>query len=517
MKKSLIILSALTSFLQAADGSLDPSFGSAGTAIFSALQTAFSALFIQTDGKILVSTTAANGSFLARITTSGTLDQSFGPGGQGYISLSSLMSNRPLSINNFIIQPDGKIVLVGGFNDTHTGLIMRLNPDASLDTTFNMSGFQEVAIPERQRSLTMNNLALDKNGVITAVGTSLGFIICNPQICGSLVIVRLNSDGSLDSSFPYNGQTYFPLFLGETIDVTSVAIDQNQNIVVAGPTNNVTATYYYIARIQPNGPLDVTFNPTGFEPGVLVDTSVNLNPNYRPQLHIQPDGKYIVGISNADSPEVIRYNTDGSLDTSFGTGGRTIPISPDFMQLNAVALQSNGAILILGTDGNTESYLTVRFTSAGQLDLSFNTTGIVTTPFTPVVNGTALALQQNGYIVGAGCSSGAGFLSPTGALTLVRYINSPALLPTLITSRDISGTAQPKSIVEVFEGSNSLCMTDDIIGSWSCSVTAPLGATLAAVAHYPAGYVNLLGTCSGALQPQSPLSVAIVSKYCPCL
>lgn len=264
------------------------------------------------------------------------------------------------------IQSDGKI-LVGGKFDTYNGIkrqsIARLNSDGKLDTSFNPGtsvGTGEI------RSISIQN-----DGKIIIVGY---FISYNGIARNS--IARINSDGSLDTSFDPG------LGVGSTIYDTSIQIDGK--IIIGG----YFATYNgiprnCIARINSDGSIDTSFNPGSAANGPIYTTS------------IQSDGKIIIGgnfntFNTIQKKFLARLNSNGSLDTSFNTGTGLDS------QVNTISIQSDGGIIVGGDftiiNGITNKY-TARFLNNGSFDPTF---GGNSSPYGVTV---ATCIQTDGKIV----------------------------------------------------------------------------------------------------------------------
>ena len=217
-------------------------------------------------------------------------------------------------VNAVKLQADGK-VLVGGtfsnFNGTAARRLARLNPDGTRDATFNIgTGFE---------SGLVNALAVQHDGKVLAVGT---FLTYNGVTQNG--IARLNTDGSLDATFTS--------VVSSSFSVTNVALQADGKVLVAGTvtTNNITKGQ--VIRLQADGRLDAGFTAAT---EMIVQS-----------LTLQVDGKVLVGgaltVNSVTKGQVVRLKTDGSLDDSFNTG------TGFDAQVNAVALQTNGHVLVGG-------------------------------------------------------------------------------------------------------------------------------------------------------------------------
>jgi uncharacterized delta-60 repeat protein len=289
----------------------------------------------------------------------GRLDTSFGVGG----NTTTVISGTAIGMAS-ILQPDGKFLLTGtNFSDDF--IVARYNQDDQLDTSFGNGGIvkTDVAGYEEPRNIT-----LQLDGKIIVVGGSEDF-----------VLVRYNKNGSLDTSFGSGGMAYTD-FGGRDIG-NAVVIRANGKIVVAGNTQN-SFNDFAIARYKTNGSLDTTFGSggkviTAF--GYLPSGDESDDMAYGAVL--QSDRKIIVvGWTNLHIDEecaLVRYNTNGSLDSTFGSNGISLKLIHDGVESQSVILQNDGKIVIAGhiMSGYTHGFAVVRFNTNGVLDQTFGTKG----------------------------------------------------------------------------------------------------------------------------------------------
>ena len=354
-----------------ADGSVD-SFdpGTTGTGdVFALLQ--------QADGKILVggfftglggSTGTTPRSHLGRLYADGTVDADLNPGANGHVI-------------TLAVQRDGKILAGGGFTMLGGGgtgtaarsYVARLNPDGSLDGSFNPGANSYVltlAVQPDGKILV--------GGVFTMLGGGTGTSPRN-------FIGRLNPDGSVDAAFNpgTNGQ------------VNVIALEPDGQILVGGDFSNLAgSSRSNIGRLNADGSIDASFNP-GASGGVL-DGAVWA-------LSVQPNGQILTGgdftsLGGGSRANIGRLNPDGSLDASFNPGANS------FVQ--SFAVQSDGKIVVggsftsLGGGGTTPRSRIGRLNPDGSLDASFD----------PGASGDvfALAAQSDGKILVAGAFTALG-------------------------------------------------------------------------------------------------------------
>ncbi len=316
-------------------------------------------------------------------------------------------------------QPDGKIILVGNRNEDSGSAItlIRYNADGSLDTTFDGDG---KILDEAGRA---NAVALQADGKIVITGKT-------SEINGTFFSVfRYNPDGSLDSSFGNNGK--FKSAVG--LLGSAIAILADGKIVVGGTGNAPFANGFAAARLNPNGTFDTTFNGSG-----TVNTSIGDvidGTNLRKTLAIQPDGKIIVGGTSQFAATgrdftLVRYNSNGSLDPTFGGGGIVQTSFDNSTQnefLQSIALDSNGRIVAAGyadTATAEQSFALARYNSDGSLDPSFSDDGklIFKTRPNTFERANAVTIQTGGKILIGGTSG-----YSRADFTLVRFNSNGTL------------------------------------------------------------------------------------------
>lgn len=331
------------------------------------------------------------GSWSGLFANAGDLDLSFDTDGKVITDISGGTDQ----VSGIAVQPDGKIVAAGvSFADF---VVARYNPDGSLDTGFGTNGvvtYDFDGFPDRARAI-----ALQQDGKIVVVGES------NVNSAQNFGLVRYNADGTLDAGFGTGGSV-FTDFAGNNDYAYAVAIQPDGKIIVAGDVGIGGLFYFGLARYNSNGSLDGTFG-TGGKTFNLPNGSAN-------SLAIQSNGKIVAAgtVSTGGSdPDfaVARYNSDGSLDTTFnGTGEVTTNFSGTSDSLAGLALQSNGKIIVAGSAliNGTTDFALIRYNSDGSLDTAFGTNGKVSTDFAlQADSATSVEVQADGKIVAAGLAT----------------------------------------------------------------------------------------------------------------
>jgi uncharacterized delta-60 repeat protein len=325
------------------------------------------------------------------------------------------------------LQTDGKIVVAGSANATDFA-VARYNVNGSLDTTFDDDG------------IVVTDIAggVD-NGYAMAIQSDGKIIVAGSTASGEnndFAVVRYNTDGSLDTSFDTDGKVITDL--SSSYDIArGVAIQSDGKIVVAGATVvPVTSLDFGVVRYDTNGALDSTFGNGGKFTANLADGDFPLSDSGN-AVAIQSDGKIVVVGSSWFDPftkfAMIRCNSNGTLDTSFGTGGRvTSLLGNGYDFATAVEVQNDGKILVAGGIGLPSRATLVRYTSSGALDGSFGAGGIANNPSGVVLNGVAysLFLQDNGKILLGGSGS---YGISGGDFTVARYNSSGQLEERAVT------------------------------------------------------------------------------------
>lgn len=379
----------------AQDGSLDLSFDSDGkvTTDFGDIDGGYDVV-LQPDGKIIVAGTgAAGGAFaLARYNSNGSLDNTFDGDGKQ----STIFGGKGDYGHSLALQSDGKIVVAG--YTTILGLrqnfaLARYNTNGSLDNTFGTGGkVSDSAGYENSAYAT----AIQSDGKIVVAGTSSSY----SSTVGDyyrFVLLRYNTNGTLDNTFDGDGRVLCDS--GKNRDAFALAIQADGKMIVAGTIDSNFALYRY----NSNGSLDNTFGVSG---KVITDIAItSLDIIY--SLALQSDGKIIAcgttynSSTNSDIA-LIRYNTNGSVDNTFGTAGKVITSVAAFDEGTSLAILSNGKMIVAGAAD--DKFAVLRYNSNGSLDNTFDTDGKVSTAIGTSAAGTSVAIQSDDKIVVAGVS-----------------------------------------------------------------------------------------------------------------
>jgi len=250
----------------------------------------------------------------------------------------------------------------------------------------------------------------------------------NGSYGNDFALVRYNADGALDATFGNGGRVITTVGYADDV-IGALALQSNGKIVAVGSTvNGSQSSDFVVARYNSNGALDATFGNGGF---VLTDFAGN--DDFALGVVIQADGKIIaVGVaynaSNGCDVALVRYNSDGTLDTTFGNGGRVITsLVSDGDEVYGVAIQNDGNLVVAGYADSGSSglhFALARYTSNGALDATFGNGGVVIDTLSTNDVAYGVAIQSDGKIVAAGyAENGANGLD----FALARYQANGAL------------------------------------------------------------------------------------------
>lgn len=358
----------------AAPGMFDLSFGTNGVVISDfGGSDRFTALDIDSQGRIVAfgetynTTTFVTSILVARYLADGTPDTTFD--GDGVRVLTGFTGFA----YDIVIQTDDKVLIAAAIDNTFT--IFRLKTDGSLDESFNAGGVSSQSLGLDMSAAQKMTVMGDGHILIGGIG-SLG---ANTYT----LLVMLASDGTLDISM-YDGGVQFII---PAISVAKVLIQGDGKVVIAGSQqSNIGVGHFVLLRILINGQPDPDFGDGGV---VYTDVDLQAADPLRDAV-LDANGKIVVAgylIPGTIGPRgmvVARYNTDGSLDTTFDGDGIALP---SFDQdgkgfATSLAIDANGRIIVAGSDAAffySGQLALVRYNPDGTLDTTFDVDGKLVT------------------------------------------------------------------------------------------------------------------------------------------
>jgi uncharacterized delta-60 repeat protein len=340
---------------------LDATFGNSGlvTTDFSGDLDKANSIAIQSDGKIVVAGRSLHPDgtprlALARYNGDGSLDSSFGNGGRVLTSARGLDAAYALAL-----LPNGKILVAAGARVREDDFGMaRYESDGRLDDSFGNGGIVVTDLCGAERT---SDIAVQPDGQILLAGNASRCHYESPsaRVIGGgsiFAVVRYSKKGQLDRSFGTGGKATVGFSTSGFDQLSAIALQPDGRIVLAGRANSGRSdSPFALARLNNDGSLDTTFGKGG-----KLTTNFLGNRNQANDLVIQPDGKIIAAgwatrVAPAYSLEIMaiaRYNGNGSLDTTFGSAGL---VTNDFGcrggEARAVALQRDGKLVVAGLAG----------------------------------------------------------------------------------------------------------------------------------------------------------------------
>lgn len=335
------------------DGTLDATFGTGGVVEMAVSATTEVMLpqrvLIQSDGKILVGgrTGFPQGTFLVRLNADGTADSSYGNG--GIADLSGISSDY--RINDMDLTPDGKVLAAVTRSTNQIFRALRVNANGTVDSTFGTGGILQVT-GDTTVAVAIETLP---DGKFILVGSRIDV----------LTVVRANADGSLDTTFGDSGRRLVTWPSGFSTNQT-VKLDPLGRVVI-GATHDISGTddaaNFGLVRLTSDGDLDTSFDSDGI---VITDVMAGRD-DVAKSIEIDADGKiWSIGYADLDPGNneilVVRYNTDGSIDTSFDSSGVFSFLGTGRAAQEAIGsvMQPDGSVVILAGSDNEYSLARVQ-------------------------------------------------------------------------------------------------------------------------------------------------------------
>ena len=412
------------------NGTIDNSFSLPPGVFTAGLTTAAS---LQADGKIVLLSQDFDYFYytLQRFYPDGSIDASF-PG-------ATIYSDFNIYCNALAIQPDGRILIGGVDYNDNALLLVRYNADGSPDNSFGNNGHSKITV--ECSSGMIHSLAFSDNRIYAAGGSDnqnqKGFVLAFEYECVTLYYQDLDGDGFGNPSVSVNAcsppQGYVsndkdcndndpniypgvltnltptpildPAFSGDGIVTQShpdgfrfsaSALQPDGKLIAYGYNVNAGVNRIgLLVRYNVDGSLDAGFGDNGI-------ASIDIHSLVGNPIVVQPDGKIVVGgvkfISTQYTNIISRYNSDGTIDNSFGTNGSYIMSTIGEGRITSLVLQTDGKIVAGGRWNNKP--LVLRLSTNGVLDNTFNSNGIFS-----FANGTeinSVLIQPDGKIIAAG-------------------------------------------------------------------------------------------------------------------
>jgi uncharacterized delta-60 repeat protein len=431
-----VLFCAIPPCVGAQYGALDATWGGVGyvkTSILSPSTTSATdsarAIAVQLDGKVVAAGVCYNGSAyslcLARYNANGSLDTSFGTSGKTTIAITG--NNATYQATAVALTPTGGTLVITGCTDASNVrqfCAARFDASGVIDTGFGVSGVVTTSLT------TTNNypasIGYQSDGRVLLGG------LCGNQICAAAYL----QDGSaIDTSFGNNGLLLNPLTGTFNRETYVMEIDPSNRVLLAGSCIVAAQPVFCVSRFSPSGQSDNTFGSNG----VAAFDALPGNADYAYAMAVQEDGKIILtgqafntigsGSSLFDFATV-RYNANGTLDTSFGSSGSVVTrVATGYSEARAVIVQADGKIVVAGhcydSPGSLRRFCLAAYTASGALDTSFNASGVIKSALVGVRDEAySMAIGRDGKLYVAGfCRYASG--SSQYDFCVARYHGSP--------------------------------------------------------------------------------------------
>lgn len=389
-------------------GTIDKRFGQNGVS-YSNEPSEHYAVVQQPDGKLVTggiyldSNYVYNKGSLMRFLPDGTVDLSFGKNGFA----NQLSYSR---VYDLVLQSNKKLLVVGDASlDSneygYKAYVARFTPNGTPDSTFGVNGI--TVIPDYNDYSRYNNIRLEGDGsiIIAGSGTNNAYHADDDFY----MLSHISASGIFDTAFGKDGRVRqrFPDYNG--VRERSLAIQKDGKILVGGYAIylGIEDQKLVVSRYRTNGTLDTTFGGTGtiFAQGIAGENGENDMAG----IIVQADRKIVIGATAAGtSPGVfmaaLRFNSDGTPDSSFGKKGRAlVSFKPAAAQTTSIVQQPDGKFILTGyvltSLSQTSDIALCRVTSDGRIDSAFGVNGTQTTHFTSFEYAACATLQKDGKIV----------------------------------------------------------------------------------------------------------------------
>jgi uncharacterized delta-60 repeat protein len=391
-----------------AAGQLDTSFNGTGRSQY---LSAIKSLAVQSDGRILAGGFNNRPFSLARLTATGQIDNTFSSDGLVWTQFGPSVDEASASS----LQTDGKLVVVGRSQGNFS--VARYLPNGSPDLSFSQDGRTTISFGAGYLESGAADVAIQPDGKILIVGSATR--IAGLTAYSDIAMARLNSDGTPDNSFSQDGLVTTDL--GGNSGARSVALLADGKFMIGGFAGQGSFT---IARYRADGTLDTSFRGTGFATHFVVSNGSSTVTS----IVVQPDGK-VLAVGNIQSSttnryrttvSMVRYNANGSIDSTFGANGRLIDSFNDLRVANDVKVLADGSILVsgsaewFGTQGRNSSLAVSKYDSSGAATGFGTVVRAIEQPYvanllrtyTAVADAKSLLVQPNGKILIGGETEG---------------------------------------------------------------------------------------------------------------
>lgn len=411
----------------------DPLFGNAGMVVTPETDktSVIYDVALQQDGKIVAAGMIYDNdgpmkyhTYLIRYNTNGTIDNSFGVNGKVKTEVGTEDMAYALAI-----QADEKIVVVGNetiivaidstsASITSKPFLVRYNSSGTLDSAFGTDGIHHLGMLNPYSKKYLSAIAIRPNGAIVTGGAVL-----YGQF-NQMLLVSLNPDGTYNNSFGTNGIARVEIETGKDATLYDLALQPDGKLIIAGSSGAASLvappnTKVALARLLTNGLPDPAFGNAGKVVTPISTSGASLD--IANSIDLQADGKIVAAGGSDKYLTLLRYQANGMLDATFGTGG--IMVNTALAPAQNVHIDQNGKLLTSSLVAQQDPYRTdimlARHGINGAPDLSFGTSGTLTIDKSEKDNAYAMIAQPDHKIILGGHTIDAA--SQNTSFTLFRF------------------------------------------------------------------------------------------------
>lgn len=385
MKKLLlpiVLFCGLTATAQMPAG-MDSTFGTNGYSVInpSANQSTIGRHALTPDNKIVVGgyVEGANEDvFILRTDSNGHSETTFG--NNGVAAYDPLLGGKERG-GAVAVQPDGKMLIVGGvkINATYDVLVMRVDADGTIDANFANNGVYKMGISG------------DDDAVKVAVHSNKIYVGGRSRSAGKYTdgfVIRLNMNGTLDQAFgDAGGFTLLDVNFGDEETLEDFTIMADGSIIAVGRTTDV-ATRQYVCKMKANGIIDSSFGQNGY----FFHTEGANFARFQSVVVNAANEIFVCGyyeLANSNVAAVWKVNANGTLNTTFASGNGRASLNignNNDVQFNDLELLDNGDIFLVGVyrlNGGLLHGMTAVFQSNGNINTDYHTQGYEAAPIAP--------------------------------------------------------------------------------------------------------------------------------------
>ena len=401
---------------------------------------------------------------LVRYTADGVVDTTFGTNGIVTTEIGS-----QAFADSVVVDALGNIVITGTavIDDVSYAIVVRYDSLGNLDATFGTGGIVSVLIGEGAAGFAV---AIDGSGRIVVGG------VVTINGLSRTLFLRFNTNGSADNTFGISGQASYAIGIHSVI--SSIAIDSNNNIVGAGYTTDSFTNDFLVVRLTSNGALDLSFNTVGY-----ASTTIESSPdNYVDGVVTTASNQVVLGgffkntVSEFNNVGLARYTVSGAMDATFGVSGVVTAAVGTISRANAIILDASEKIIV--AISSDDDFALQRYNTNGTLDTTFGTAGTMFVNMAAFDVAADIKLQSDGKIVIAGTSDDQFSLARLNAdASPFVTIGSPANGSTLSTRAvSVSGVSAPfsKQVELLINNVAFTTVPTDGSGNWSGGTTSLL-------------------------------------------